>query len=129
MAGPPNAIKFPCYAIMNNACNGGVVLPQEDGSAALALFTEEEKVRKFRAAHACQMFAGPSVKFDWDHELLLYLNALPSAVTHVGIDSEGLGSDVACVRVDCHERVNGEPPPPTLWDLYDSLRRRGSFVT
>jgi hypothetical protein len=96
---PQNAIPFPCYAVMSNNCKGGVVLPRDDGSAAMALFTTEEKVRKFRAAHASQMFAGPSVKFDWDHELLLYLEALPPQVTHIGVDPEKLGSMVIFIPV------------------------------
>jgi hypothetical protein len=99
MPTPQHALNFPCYAIMNKACTGGVVLPQDDGSVAMALFTSEDKVRKFRAANAEQMFVGPSVKFDWDHELLLYLNALPSAMTHIGVDAEALGSMVLLIPV------------------------------
>jgi hypothetical protein len=96
---PKNAIAFPCYALMSNNCKGGVVLPRDDGSVAMALFTTEEKVRTFRAAHAAQMFAGPSVKFDWDHELLLYLDSLPPPVTHVAVDPEKIGSMVLFISV------------------------------
>jgi hypothetical protein len=32
-------------------------------------------------------------------------------------------------HIKCHEPVHGEPSPPTLWDLYDSLRHRGRFVS
>ncbi len=92
MSEPRHVLEFPCYAIMSNSCKGGVVLPRDDGTVAMALFTSEEKVRKFRAANVPQMFAGPSVKFDWDHELLLYLDALPPAVTHIGVDPQRPGS-------------------------------------
>ena len=70
----------------------------------MALFTSEEKMRKFRAANAKQMFIGPSVKFDWDHELWLYLNALPPAVTQVGIDAEALGGYVSLISVEVLKR-------------------------
>jgi hypothetical protein len=99
MSAPQPTIPFPCYAIMSNNCQGGVVLPRDDGSVAMALFTSEDKVRKFRAANAPQMFAGPSVKFDWDHELLLYLNHLPPAVTHIGVDAEKVGGMVLFIPV------------------------------
>jgi hypothetical protein len=81
MSVPVGAITFPCYALMSNNCHGGGVLPQGDGTVAMALFTSEENVRRFRLAQVPQMFAGPSVKFDWEYELLLYLNALPPPVT------------------------------------------------
>jgi hypothetical protein len=116
MPEPQHVIKFPCYAIMSNNCQGGVVLPRDGGSAAMALFTSEEKVRRFRAAHASQMFAGPSVKFDWDHELLLYLNHLPPAVTHIGVDPEQMGSmvlfiPVAEMRAEIRRRLDDKTQP------------------
>jgi hypothetical protein len=99
MPEPQHALKFPCYAIMSNNCQGGVILPRDDGSVAIALFTSEDKVRRFRAAHGARMFPGPSVKFDCDYELLLYLNAVPPAVTHIGVDAEQTGSMVLFIRV------------------------------
>ncbi len=65
----------------------------------MALFTNEDKVRKFRGGNAPQMFAGPSVKFVWDHELLLSLNHLPPAVTRIGVVAETLGSMVLFIPV------------------------------
>jgi hypothetical protein len=32
-------------------------------------------------------------------------------------------------HIKCHEMVKGEPPPPTLWDFYSSVRHKGSFVS
>jgi hypothetical protein len=72
MPEPQHVLKFPDKAIMSNNCQGGVILPRDDGSVAMALFTREDKTRRFRAAHEARMFAGPSVKIDWDYELLLY---------------------------------------------------------
>lgn len=99
MSAPQHAITFPCYAIMNKTCTGGVVLPRDDGSVAMALFTSEDKARKFRAANAAQTIVGPSVKFDWEHELFLYLKALPPTVAYVGLDAEGMGSMVVFIPV------------------------------
>ncbi len=89
MSAPQQAIPFPCYALMNNACNGGVVLNLNTGAVAMPLFTSEDKVNKFRAAQvATQKFAGPCIKFNWDHELYLYLKALPPSVTEIVVDPE-----------------------------------------
>jgi hypothetical protein len=84
---------------MNKRCNGGVVLPQKHGSIAMALFTSEDKARRFRAANVDQKIYGPSVKFDWDHELLLYLEALPPTLKYIGVDPEGIGDDVLVIPV------------------------------
>ena len=114
MAEPRHVLEFPCFAIMSNSCKGGVVLPRDDGSVAMALFTSEEKVRNFRRGNLPQVFAGPSVKFDWEHELLLYLEALPPAVTHIGVDPERPGSGlvlfipVAAMKTEIRKRLNEE---------------------
>jgi len=85
---------------MNNACNGGVVLPQGDGTVSLALFRTEDAVKKFRTAQLTNnKFIGPCVKFNWDHELLLYLNALPAVVTQIGVAPEMMGGMYMLVPV------------------------------
>ncbi len=117
MSAPQHTIPFPCYALMNNACNGGVVLPQGDGTVAMTLFTSEEAVKKFRLAHASQTkFAGPSVKFDWELELLLYLNALPPSVTHIGVDPEQMGGSyltftVAAMKAQLQQSLDDPNQP------------------
>jgi hypothetical protein len=105
MAAPQNAITFPCYTIMNKACNGGVVIPVGDGTVMMPLFTSEEAARKFRAAHPETFMAGPSIKFDWDHELLLYLNSLPTAVTVIAMNPAKLGTDVVTYPVASTKEV------------------------
>lgn len=116
MTEPQLTIPFPCYALMNNACNGGVVFPRGDGTVAMTLFTSDDKVRKFRAANASQMFAGPTVKFDWDHEFLLYLNHLPTAVTHIVVDPEQVGGSylnftVAAMKVQLQKSLRDPNQP------------------
>jgi hypothetical protein len=118
MSEPRHVLPFPCYAIMSNDCKGGVVLSDANGSPALALFTTEDKVRKFRAANLPKVFAGPSVKFDWDHELLLYLNALPPTVTMIGFDYESRDSatpvhfvEVAAMKAELDKRIADKSEP------------------
>jgi hypothetical protein len=102
---------------MSNSCKGGVVLPRDDGTVAMALFTSEEKVRSFRVANQPLIFGGPCVKFDWDQELLLYLDALPPVVTHIGVDAERPGSGpvvfipVAALKAEIRKRSDERTRP------------------
>ena len=74
---------FPCFAVMDKACKGGVVLPQEDGQIACVILTEQDLLRDFRVKYK---FPGPTIRFEFEFQLFLYLRALPSSVTLVAFD-------------------------------------------
>ena len=97
MSSPSPGISFPCYTIMNDACDGSVTMPRPDGALTTVLFTCEEKVRRFR--DAAPMRFGPTVKFDSPYELLLYFKAFPPNETHFGTDPEKPGDAVLTAPV------------------------------
>jgi hypothetical protein len=76
-------IMFPCFAVMDRDCKGGVVLPQQDGQTACVILTDEDLLRSFRQEYG---FAGPTVRFEFEFQLFLYLRALPPSVTQVAFD-------------------------------------------
>jgi hypothetical protein len=95
-------LLYPCYAIMSRDCRGGVVI-DGGGRTALVLLTDEDLLRSFRAQHG---HSGPTIRFDWDHELWLYLHALPPEVTHVALDPGK--TSVAFYPVDLLKQTLGE---------------------
>jgi hypothetical protein len=76
-------IMFPCFAIMDKACNGGVILHQPDGQIACVILADEDLLRSFRVKHHK---IGPTIRFEYEIQLFLYLRALPSSVTQVAFD-------------------------------------------
>jgi hypothetical protein len=44
-------LMFPCFAVMNNACNGGMVIEKEDGRVGLVLLTDEDLLASYRTQH------------------------------------------------------------------------------
>ena len=76
-------IMFPCFAIMNEEGNGGVVLPQEDGQIACVILTDEDLMTSFRAKYG---FEGQPIEFRDCLDLFKFLRALPPSVTQVAFD-------------------------------------------
>jgi hypothetical protein len=76
-------IMFPCFAIMNKKCTGGVVLPQPDGQIAIVILTDEALLKAYRVEHK---LIGPTVRFEFAFQLWLYLCSLPPSITLVAFD-------------------------------------------
>jgi hypothetical protein len=76
-------IMFPCFTVMNRECTSGVLVPQEDRQIACVILTDEDLLRRFRVQHR---FGGPTIRFEFEFQLFLYLRSLPPSVTSVAFD-------------------------------------------
>lgn len=80
------ALTLPCYVIMNAHCNGAVV-NETDIGIALAVFSDDDFQRAYRKQHN---FIGPTIRFDFEGQLALYLDfAASEGISHVIFDPIG----------------------------------------
>jgi hypothetical protein len=76
-------VVFPCFAVMSESCVGGVVQPLDGEGIAIILLTDEDLLRDFRVKS--EKF-GPTIRFEFSVQLLMYLQSLPDQISHVLID-------------------------------------------
>lgn len=81
-------LMFPCFAIMSENGRGAVIQELSDGRIALVLLSDEDLLRRYRVEH---QFVGPTIRFEFTPQLVLYLDTLPPEVTHVIVDPARTG--------------------------------------
>jgi len=89
-------ITFPCYSFL---ANGGIY-PHPlgggtTGSIAFLMFTDWDLAERFRDQHG---LTGPALRFDFPHQILLYLDTLNHRGDCVGFNSVAFDIDVSGTR-------------------------------
>lgn len=75
-------LVFPCFAIESSNGKGFVYFPYDKGNA-VAVFSDEDLVERYRAAHN---LPGKPIRFDDAIEFLPFFEQLPPAITLLSID-------------------------------------------
>ena len=80
---PGFVLVFPCYAIESESCSGPFVRRFDDGRIAIILLTDDDLLERYRRQHGLH---GATIQFDDEPQLVLYLDDMPTNITHIIID-------------------------------------------
>jgi hypothetical protein len=92
---------FPCFSVLANDCVNPFTVEVE-GKLALAVFTSEVELRKYRARGEAM---GPTIRFESPEALALYLDSLPSQVTMIAFYSDDSGRVIDVSAGELYRRV------------------------